>query len=165
MSELLDVNESIEPFDDVDIRGEHYLSFIVGDEYYGVNILRVQEIRAWENVTRIPNTPDYLCGVMNLRGAIVPMVDLRLRFEMAPKPYTSTTIVIILKVEGVTSRTIGVVVDVVSDAIDVTDDMIRPVPDFGTHLDTRYIKGLVPKGNNMIMLLNIDHLLSVEALG
>ncbi len=165
MSELQQANAFLETPDDVEIVGEQYLSFILGDEDYGVDILRVQEIKAWQNVTQIPNTPHYVCGVMNLRGAIIPVVDLRRRFDMTPRPYTSTTVVIVLKVEGLTTRIVGIVVDAVSDAINVTDDMIRPAPDFGTYLDTRYIKGLVANGNNMMVLLNIDHLLSVEALG
>ncbi|MDF1588167.1 MAG: chemotaxis protein CheW [Gammaproteobacteria bacterium] len=165
MSELQQANEFLEPRDSVEKSGDHYLSFMLGDEAYGVEILRVQEIKAWQNVTLIPNTPDYVCGVLNLRGAIIPVVDLRRRLDMTPKPYISTTVVIVLKVEGMTSRIVGIVVDAVSDAINVTEDMIRPTPDFGTHLDTHYIKGLVPNDNNMMMLLNIDHLLSVEALG
>lgn len=165
MSELQPANAFLEPRDDVEQSAEHYLSFILDDEAYGVEIVRVQEIKAWQNVTLIPNTPHYVCGVLNLRGAIIPVVDLRRRFDMTPKRYTSTTVVIVLNVEGTTSRRVGIVVDAVSDAIHVTDDMIRPTPDFGTHLDTDYIKGLVPSDNNMMVLLNIDHLLSVEALG
>ncbi|MDT8371415.1 MAG: chemotaxis protein CheW [Gammaproteobacteria bacterium] len=165
MSELQQVDQPLESLEGVDVDGDQYLSFILGDEEYGVEILRVQEIKGWDNVTPIPNSPEYLCGVLNLRGTIVPVVDLRKRFEMPLKPYTPTTVVIVLKVEGVTMRTVGVIVDAVSDAHNVTEDNIHPTPEFGAHVDTRYIKGLVPIGANMMMLLNIDQLLSVEALG
>lgn len=165
MSELEQVDESLDLIEGVDADGEQYLSFILGDEEYGVEILRVQEIKGWDNVTPIPNTPEYLCGVLNLRGTIVPVVDLRRRFEMPFRPYTPTTVVIVLKIEGITMRTVGIVVDAVSDAHNITKDVIHPTPEFGTHVDTRYIRGLVPIGSKMMMLLNIDLLLSVEALG
>jgi purine-binding chemotaxis protein CheW len=165
MSEIEEKDVALDLIDDVEQAGEQFLSFVLGGEEYGVEILRVQEIKGWDNVTPIPNTPDYLCGVLNLRGTIVPVVDLRIRFDMERKKYTPTTVVIVLKVEGVTMRTVGIVVDAVSDAHNVTQDMIRPTPDFGTNVDTKFIKGLVPIENNMMMLLNIDQLLSVEALG
>ncbi|MFW5451297.1 MAG: chemotaxis protein CheW [Methylophagaceae bacterium] len=144
---------------------EQYLTFVLAEEEYGVEILRVQEIKGWDNVTHIPNTPDYLCGVLNLRGTIVPVVDLRRRFEMPVMPYTATTVVIVLKIKGKTERIVGVVVDAVSDAHDVFPEDIRPAPDFGSHIDTQYIRGLVPIDDQMMMVLNIDELLSVEAIG
>jgi len=165
MTDVEHMDEFLAPYDDVEVDGEQYLSFILEDEEYGIDILRVQEIKAWDHVTPIPNTPHYLCGVLNLRGTIVPVVDLRRRFDMTPKAFTTTTVVIVLKVEGEKTRTVGIVVDAVSDTHNVAEDMIRPTPDFGTHVDTRYINGLVPNGNNMMMLLNIDQLLSVKALG
>ena len=162
MTELQQVDESLEEA----IEGtEQYLSFILNDEEYGVEILRVQEIKGWEHVTPIPNTPDYLCGVLNLRGTIVPVVNLRCRFEMPIKEFTPTTVVIVLKVEGRTERTVGVVVDAVSDAHNIVPSEIRPTPDFGAQVDTDFIKGVVPIDNEMMMILNIDRLLSVEALG
>ncbi|NQZ53487.1 MAG: chemotaxis protein CheW [Piscirickettsiaceae bacterium] len=144
---------------------EQYLTFVLGEEEYGVEILRVQEMKAWDNVTNIPNTPHYLCGVLNHRGTIVPIVDLRRRFDMPVMPYTATTVVIVLNVEGVTNRIVGIVVDGVSDTHDVLPDDIRSVPDFGSQIDTQYISGLVPIGDKMMMILNIDYLLSVEAIG
>jgi purine-binding chemotaxis protein CheW len=165
MSESELLNPSFDAIEDHEEGTEQYLSFILGEEEYGVEILRVQEIKGWDNVTQIPNTPHYLCGVLNLRGTIVPVVDLRLRFEMEKRKYTPTTVVIVLRVEGVTVRTVGIVVDAVSDVHNVMPDEISAVPDFGLRVDTRYISGLVPVENKMVMILHIDHLLSVDALG
>jgi purine-binding chemotaxis protein CheW len=162
MSELQQLNDSLS---DVDDRTEQYLTFLLGKEEYGVEILRVQEIKGWENVTHIPNTPDYLCGVLNLRGTIVPVVDLRLRFEMPAREYTPTTVVVVLNVGEGVQRTVGVVVDGVSDAHNILPEEIKPSPDFGTNVSTDFIKGLVSIGNGMMMILNIDRLLRVEALG
>ena len=165
MSEVQQVNESADVIEDMADDAEQYLTFVLGDEEYGVEILRVQEIKGWDNVTAIPNTPHYLCGVLNLRGTIVPVVNLRARFDMEEKEYTPTTVVIVLKVEGVTQRTVGIVVDGVSDAHNVSPEEIRPSPDFGTHVNTEYIRGLVPVDDNMMMILDVDRLLSVEAIG
>jgi purine-binding chemotaxis protein CheW len=165
MSELHDVEHAFDAIDDNEEGADQYLSFILGDEEYGVEILRVQEIKGWDNVTQIPNTPKYLCGVLNLRGTIVPVVDLRLRFDMKARKYTPTTVVIVLKVEGITARTVGIVVDAVSDVHNVLPEVIRSAPDFGSSVDTRFIRGLVPIEEKMMMILNIDQLLSVEALG
>lgn len=162
MSELQQLNDSL---DDVDDRTEQYLTFLLGEEEYGVEILRVQEIKGWDDVTHIPNTPDYLCGVLNLRGTIVPVVDLRLRFEMPARAYTPTTVVVVLKVGENSPRTVGVVVDVVSDAHNILPEEIKPAPDFGTNVSTDFITGLATVGNNMMMILNIDRLLRIEALG
>jgi len=166
MSETQAVNETLEAITSIDDGSEQYLTFLLGEEEYGVEILRVQEIKGWDQVTRIPNSPHYLCGVLNLRGTIVPIVDLRLRFEMTPKEYTPTTVVVVLKVEGVTQRTVGIVVDGVSDAHNVVPEDIKPTPDFGSNVNTAFITGLVTlEDSTMMMILNIDRLLSVEALG
>ena len=149
----------------VDDGKEQYLSFLLGDEEYGVEILRVQEIKGWEQVTHIPNSPHHLCGVLNLRGTIVPIVDLRLRFGMPPKEYVPTTVVVVLKVEGETLRTVGIVVDGVSDAHSINPNDIKSTPDFGSNVSTDFIKGLVPLDDNMMMILNVDRLLSVKELG
>ncbi|NOQ81561.1 MAG: chemotaxis protein CheW [Methylophaga sp.] len=165
MSELQQVNDTLESITSIDDGSEQYLSFLLGDEEYGVEILRVQEIKGWDQVTHIPNSPHYLCGVLNLRGTIVPIVDLRLRFDMPPREYTPTTVVVVLKVEGVTQRTVGIVVDGVSDAHNIVSEDIKPTPDFGSCVSTEFITGLVSLGDNMMMILNVDRLLSVEALG
>jgi len=157
-----------DPLDLIDQKkdgSEQYLTFLLDDEEYGVEILRVQEIKGWDKVTHVPNSPHYLCGVLNLRGAIVPVVDLRLRFGMAARVYTPTTVVVVLKVDGITQRIVGIVVDSVSDAHAVLVAAIKPVPDFGSSINTDFISGLVSIDNNMTILLNIDNLLGVEALG
>lgn len=162
MSDLQKVTDSL---DGTEEGSEQYLTFLLDDEEYGVEILRVQEIKGWDRVTHIPNSPHYLCGVLNLRGTIVPVVDLRLRFDMPARAYTPTTVVVVLKVDGITQRTVGIVVDGVSDAHNVLPEEIKPAPDFGTSISTDFITGLVTIDENMMMILNIDSLLSVEALG
>ncbi len=159
------VNESLDVMGEVEDGAEQYLTFILGDEEYGVEILRVQEIKGWDTVTSIPNTPDYLCGVLNLRGTIVPVVDLRLRFDMSVCEYNPTTVIVVLNIEGVSQRTVGIVVDGMSDTHNIMPEDIKPAPDFGSTIDIDYINGLVTIGDNMVMLLDIDRLLSVEAIG
>lgn len=144
---------------------EQYLTFMLNGEEYGVDILRVQEIKGWIPTTRIPNTPEYIRGVMNLRGAIVPIIDLRLRFSMPAIEYTATTVVIVLKVhsEGV-ERTIGFVVDAVSDVYNVSAEQFRAAPDFGAHVHTDFIRALATVEEKMVILLDIDRLISAEQL-
>lgn len=165
MTELQQANDYTDVLGDFEQGTEQYLSFILDDEEYGVEILRVQEIKGWDRVTSIPNTPHYLCGVLNLRGTIIPVVDLRLRFDMPAREYTPTTVVVVLKVEGVSPRTVGVVVDAVSDAHNVLPEDIRSTPDLGAHVDINYISGLVAIDDKMMMILNVDQLLSVESIG
>jgi purine-binding chemotaxis protein CheW len=165
MSEIEQINETLDSITSVDDGTDQYLSFILADEEYGVEILRVQEIKGWDRVTSIPNSPHYLCGVLNLRGTIVPVVDLRLRFDMPAREYTPTTVIVVLKVEGITERTVGIVVDGVSDAHNIRPEDIKPAPDFGVSVNTEFIKGLVSLGDDMMMILNVDRLLSVEAIG
>lgn len=165
MSELQAVSDDVDLTEQKEDASEQYLTFLLGDEEYGVEILRVQEIKGWDRVTSIPNSPYYLCGVLNLRGTIVPVVDLRLRFGMPARAYTPTTVVVVLKVDGITQRTVGIVVDGVSDAHNVLPEEIKPAPDFGSSINTDFITGLVSIEDNMMMILNIDRLLSIEALG
>lgn len=145
---------------------DQYLTFMLNGEEYGVDILRVQEIKGWNATTRIPNTPHYIRGVMNLRGAIVPIIDLRSRFLMPPIEYTATTVVIVLKVhnDGL-ERTIGFVVDAVSDVYNVSPEQFREAPDFGTHVDTDFIRALATVDQKMVILLDIDRLMNIEEIG
>lgn len=144
---------------------QQFLTFTLGDEHYAVDILRVQEIKGWSPVTHIPNTPDYLRGVLNLRGTIVPIIDLRMRFHMDSVAYTPVTVVIVLSVQSQErQRTLGIVVDGVSDVLTVAGDDIKSTPDFGGTISTEYIHGLVTVEDNMIMLLDIDLLLSPDEL-
>ncbi|OOZ38585.1 chemotaxis protein CheW [Solemya pervernicosa gill symbiont] len=141
--------------------GDQYLTFVLGEESYGVDILRVQEIKGWTPVTRIPNSPDYLRGVLNLRGTIVPIIDLRMRFNMDNVEYTPVTVVIVVSVRSETrERIIGMVVDAVSDVLSVSAEDIRETPDFGGAVSTEYIRGLASVADQMVMLLDIDKMLT-----
>lgn len=132
------------------------LTFNLAGEEYGVDILSVREIRGWSRVTRIPQTPDYLLGVLNLRGAIVPIMDLRLRFGLQRENYGDSTVMIIVAVE---QRLFGIVVDAVSDVVDIDLLAIKPVPDMGAVVDTRYLKGLATHVERMVMLLDVEKLM------
>lgn len=136
-----------------------YLTVNLAHEEYGIDILAVREIRGWTPVTRIPQAPDYVLGVLNLRGAIVPVIDMRLRFGLAREEYTATTVTVIITVAG---RNFGVVVDAVSDVLDIAADKVRPVPDMGTTVDTEYLKGLTSIGERMVLLLDVDKLLQPQ---
>lgn len=135
------------------------LTFSLAGEEYGVDILTVREIRSWSRVTRIPQTPDYVLGVLNLRGAIVPVMDLRLRFGLQRESYGDDTVMIII---AMGERLFGIVVDAVSDVIDIDPATIKPVPDMGAVVDTRYLKGLVAHGDRMVMLLDVEKLMRPE---
>lgn len=140
-----------------------FLSFTLGKEEYAVDILRVQEIRSWEPVSRIPNVPAYEKGVVNLRGAIVPIIDLRERFGLGHVGYSPLTVVVVLQAH-ITGRTrvMGVVVDAVSDVVDIDKKGIQSSPNFGTKVSTEFINGLVSVNGSMVMLLDVDKLLTLE---
>lgn len=143
-----------------DEAGTQYLTFELSDEIYGVDILRVQEIRGWEQATPIPNAPPYVKGVINLRGAIVPIFDLRQRFELMVAPYSKETVVVVLRLQGeVGERSVGVVVDGVSDVVTAADSAICRTPDFGANVSTESIRGLLSHHGHMIMLLDVDNLI------
>lgn len=145
-----------------DAESREFLSFVLGDEHYALDIMSVKEIRGYEAVTKIANAPAFVKGVMNLRGDIVPIVDLRLKFEVGKATYNEFTIVIMLHVA---QRIVGIVVDGVSDVIRLVDEEIRPPPEFGVAFDTRYLLGLVPIEDHMVILVNIDSLVSSNELG
>jgi len=156
MSQLL--NGAMAPAADVATTTQ-YLTVNLANEEYGIDILAVREIRGWTPVTRIPQAPHYVLGVLNLRGAIVPVLDMRLRFGLAREEYDATTVTVIITVAG---RLFGVVVDAVSDVLDVAGDAIRPVPDMGTTVDTEYLKGLTSIAERMVLLLDVDKLLQPQ---
>ena len=133
------------------------LVFVLGKEEYGVDILKVQEIRGYEKVTPIPAAPAYLKGVVNLRGIIVPVVDLRVKFGMANPTYDSFTVVIILRI---LSRVIGVVVDGVSDVVRLAASDVKPAPQLGGVVDASFLAGLATQNDRMVLLLDIEKLLS-----
>jgi len=132
------------------------LVFTLGQEEYGVDILKVQEIRGYDAVTRIAGAPPFIKGVINLRGHIVPIVDLRLKFELGEVEYGPFTVVIIL---NILNRTIGIVVDGVSDVIQLSGEQMRPAPDLGAAVDTTYIQGLGAWEERMIIVLDIERLM------
>ncbi|MFK2903342.1 purine-binding chemotaxis protein CheW [Dyella ginsengisoli] len=142
-----------------DAAASQYLTLNLAQEEYGVDILAVREIRGWTPVTRIPQAPSYVLGVLNLRGAIVPVIDMRLRFGLPREEYTANTVTVIVTVAG---RNFGVVVDAVSDVLDVTAANLRPVPDMGTTVDTEYLKGLTAVDERMVLLLDVDKLLQPQ---
>ena len=133
-----------------------YLTFTLGQEEYAVDILKVQEIRGYDAVTAIANTPVFIKGVINLRGVIVPIVDLRLKFQLGEPTYDAFTVVIIL---NVLDRVMGIVVDGVTDVLACPADEIKPAPEFGAALDTRYIDGLATVGGRMVIVVDIEKLM------
>lgn len=142
-------------------KGQEFLVFTLGDEEYGVDILKVQEIRGYDQVTRIANTPSFIKGVTNLRGVIVPIVDLRIKFAQQEVEYDDNTVVIVLNLG---QRVVGIVVDGVSDVLSLTSDQIRPAPEFSVTLSTEYLTGLGSLGERMLILVDIEKLLSSEEM-
>lgn len=143
--------------------GDQYLTFIMAGEEYGVDILCVQEIRGWETATPIPNSPNHIKGVINLRGTIVPIVDLRQCFGLEAIEYTPVTVVIVLKVDtDKGSRIMGIVVDAVSDVYSLAAAEMKAAPDLGDAVNTDYIRGLVGVDGKMVILLEINRLLSMD---
>jgi len=138
------------------------LTFRLGQEEYGLNILNVQEIRGYDAVTKIANSPAFLKGVINMRGVIVPIIDMRIRFNLGEAAYNEFTVVIILNIG---SRVIGMVVDAVSDVTSLKAEQVRPAPDFGTVLDTAYIDGLANVDERMIIVIDIEKLMTAEDMG
>jgi purine-binding chemotaxis protein CheW len=139
------------------------LTFVLGNETYGVDILRVQEIRGWSAVTKIPHAPSHVLGVLNLRGSIVPIVDLRMRFSLDRAEYTTVTVIIVVSVMSAAGRRdFGVVVDGVSDVVDVNTEEVKAAPELGARGATDYIRGLVPVADRMVVLLDIDRLIGTD---
>jgi len=139
---------------------EQYLTFMLAGEEYGVDILRVQEIKGWDKVTRIPHTAEHVLGVINLRGAVVPILDLRQRFALPGIPRGPTTVVIVVRVGGESAeRTVGIVVDAVSEVYNVEMSTTRPPPDMCATVDTVFVKALATAGEKMLILLDIDRLI------
>jgi len=133
------------------------LVFVLGQEEYGVDILKVQEIRGYEKVTAIPSAPAYLKGVVNLRGIIVPVIDLRVKFGLAAPKYDAFTVVVILRLAG---RVIGIVVDGVSDVVRLSPGDVKAAPQLGALVDSSFLAGLAAQADRMILLLDIEKLLS-----
>ncbi len=137
------------------------LTFTLGKEEYGIDILKVQEIRGYEAPTRIANAPPFIKGVINLRGVIVPIIDLRLKFNLGNPSYDQFTVVIILNIG---KRVVGAVVDGVSDVIQISPENLRPAPEFGSILDTQYILGLGTIDERMIIVVDIEKLMTSQEM-
>jgi len=154
---------TIEPAEQQDIRtslsrdAQQFLTFNLAEEYYGVDILKVQEIKGYTNVTKIPNTPDYLKGVLNLRGTIVPIVDLRMKFGMGVTEPTSFTVVVVVNVRN---RVMGFLVDAVSDVLDLNAKDIQPPPELGNTVDITFVAGIGNSNDHLVTLLDIDRVLT-----
>ena len=144
-----------------EVRNE-FLAFTLGNEEYGIDILRVQEIRGYESVTRIANSPDFIKGVVNLRGIIVPVVDMRIKFNLGTPTYDQFTVVIILNIAG---RVMGMVVDSVSDVTTLSPGQVKPAPEMGTTFDSDYLIGLGTLNERMLILVDIDKLMSSSEMG
>lgn len=144
---------------------QEYLSFFVSNQEFAVDILSVQEIRVWTHVSEIPNTPSYLKGVINLRGVIIPIVDLRERFGASSYEYDATTVVIILHAQIAGKKSVvGIVVDSVSEVHSVQDQQVRDAPDFGQHIDSRFLKGMATVDDKIITLIETNALLDADVL-
>jgi len=145
-----------------EVEGKEYLAFTLGQEEYGIDILRVQEIRGYEPVTRIANAPDFIKGVVNLRGIIVPVVDMRIKLNLGTPTYDQFTVVIILSIAG---RVVGMVVDSVSDVMTLTPEQVKPAPEMGASFDSDYLIGLGTLNERMLILVDIDKLMSSPEMG
>ena len=142
--------------------GGEFLTFRLGAEEYGIDILKVQEIRSYEQPTRIANVPEFIKGVVNLRGVIVPIVDLRLKLSCAAAEYNSFTVVIVLNVRG---RVVGAVVDSVSDVLELSKDAIKPAPTMSSAVDTQSITGIGSINERMLILMDIENLMASTDMG
>ncbi len=141
---------------------QDFLTFTLGDESYAIDILAVKEIRGYEAVTKIANAPNFIKGVINLRGDIVPIVDMRIKFNVGTVSYDEFTIVILLNIHN---RILGIVVDSVSDVVSLEKEQLKPPPEFGVAFNSRYLLGLAPVGEQMIIVVDIEELVSSDEMG
>ena len=144
---------------------QQYLTFRLAGEEYGLDILRVQEIKGWERATRIPHAPHYVLGVINLRGAIVPIIELRRRFSLEPIDFGPTTVVIVVRVSSERGeRTVGMVVDAVCEVYSVAAADVKAPPEIGASVDSAFVKGLATIDSKMLILLDVDRLINASVL-
>ncbi|QTA87270.1 chemotaxis protein CheW [Desulfonema magnum] len=147
----------------MDEMGGKYLTFTLADEEYGIGILKIKEIIGMMPVTAVPQTPDFVKGVINLRGKVIPVMDLRLRFGMDAIDYTDRTCIIVVEIAGETGKVmIGIVVDTVSEVLNIKAEQIEDTPAFGTQVDTNYILGMAKMEGGVKILLDIDKVLKSE---
>lgn len=140
---------------------EQYVTFTIGNEVYGVEVLKVQEIIGMTQITHMPNSMRFMKGVINLRGSVVPVVDMRLKLEMEEQEYTKFTVILIIEVKG---TLVGIIVDAVSDVVGLPLSSIQETPHFSANIDTDYIKGIAKKAEQLIIVLDVDRILSSEEL-
>jgi purine-binding chemotaxis protein CheW len=156
------MNQAVKSMHD---REGKYLTFSLGKEEYGIGILKIKEIIGMMPITPVPQTPEYIKGVVNLRGKVIPVLDLRLRFGMEPTDYTERTCIIVVEITGETGKVMmGIVVDAVSEVLNIKNDDIADTPTFGTSLRTDYILGMAKMGGGVKILLDIDRVLSNEEI-
>ena len=144
------------------LQTREFLAFNLGAEEFGIDILKVQEIRCYEKPTRMAGVPDFIKGVVNLRGVIVPIVDLRIKFDLPEVEYNDFTVVIVLNLHG---RVVGIVVDGVSDVTSLQADQVKPAPEFSSHLDTSHVIGLGTLEERMLILMDIERLMASPDMG
>jgi purine-binding chemotaxis protein CheW len=141
--------------------GEQFVTFSLADEEYGVDIMKVQEIIGYQGFTKIPNLPPFIKGVLNLRGTVVPVIDLRAKFVLEEKEYNKFTVIIVLTVLG---RIMGMIVDAISDVVSFNDDEMEDTPNFGSQIQTKFIKGMGKRDGNFVILLDIDKVMNEQDL-
>jgi len=147
--------------DELQSRLDQYLTFLLNGQEYAVDILQVQGIQGWSSCTALPNTPEFIRGVINLRGAIVPIFDLRMRFSMPLAEYNELTVVVVVKVtHGDTEKTVGMVVDAVSEVYNISKKEMSPAPEFGSEVEAQYIKSIANLQDNLVILLDVEKLIS-----
>ncbi len=139
-----------------------YLTFSLGNEHYGVDILRVKEIRGWEPLRELHDVPDYVKGVLDFRGVIIPIIDLRIRFRTLNIEYLPTTVIIVLASEE--NQMMGIVVDAVSDVLSVKNSVMKPPPELGSRINTDYVLGMVSEEQGMVMLVDAEKLVDTDRL-
>lgn len=148
-----------------DIKAGKYLTFKLADEDYGISLLKVREIIGMMSITSVPRTPKFVKGVINLRGKVIPVTDLRLRFDMPENDYTDRTCIIVVEVEGPDNTLqMGIVVDAVTEVLPVKTEEIEPAPEFGTNVDTRYILGMANMDGTVKILMDIDRVMTAEEI-
>ncbi len=149
----------------ISVRESKYLTFSLADEEYGIGILKIKEIIGMMLITTVPQTPDFVKGVINLRGKVIPVIDLRLRFGMEPIDYTERTCIIVVEVLGQNDTVqIGIVVDTVSEVLNIKNDEVEDTPAFGTRLNTEYILGMAKMEGGVKILLDIDKVLNTDEI-
>ncbi len=146
------------------VNAKKFLTFTLGEETYGLDILRVQEIIGIMPVTRVPQTPGFVRGVINLRGRVIPVVDLRVKFGTGNAEDTERTCIVVVQVSGRTSSVMGAVVDEVSEVVDIADEQIEATPEFGGGVETDFVRGVGKIADEVVMLLDVDKVLSASEI-